>query len=188
MTTTLGYALLGLLARRPMTGYDLARSMTEPIGFFWTAKHSQIYPELARLTDAGFARYDVIDGPGPRDTKRYEITREGDSCLREWLVEPMPPEQPRDKFMLKVWSLWALDREAATALIAAQRDVHERQLAGYQDAETYQRARFGAMLDDPADEAFASHAVLHRGIAYERMALDWCDWLLHRLRTLPGST
>ncbi|MGH3095532.1 MAG: PadR family transcriptional regulator [Streptosporangiales bacterium] len=181
--TTLGYALLGLLARRSMTGYGLARSMTEPIGFFWTAKHSQIYPELARLTGAGLARYEVIDGPGPRDTKRYEITPEGYSCLREWLAEPMQLEQPRDRFMLKVWSLWAIDREAATALIAGQRDVHTRQLAVYEDAETKQRASFGARLDDPADEAFASHAVLRRGIVYERMALDWCDWLLHRLRT-----
>lgn len=45
--STLGYAILGLLAAQPQTGYDLARLMRTPIGYMWTARHSQIYPELA---------------------------------------------------------------------------------------------------------------------------------------------
>ena len=47
--TTLGYALLGLLARRPLSGYDLAGQLKVPVVFFWHARISQIYPELARL-------------------------------------------------------------------------------------------------------------------------------------------
>ncbi len=49
MVTSLGYALLALLARTPLTGYDLAQRMLRSTDFFWTARHSQIYPELARL-------------------------------------------------------------------------------------------------------------------------------------------
>ncbi|HEY3085299.1 MAG TPA: PadR family transcriptional regulator [Candidatus Dormibacteraeota bacterium] len=51
--TTLGYAILGLLARQSLSGYDLARRLRRPIGFYWTARHSQIYPELRRLTALG---------------------------------------------------------------------------------------------------------------------------------------
>ena len=72
--STLGYAILGLLAAQPRTGYDLARLMRTPIGYKWTAHHSQIYPELARLEGEGLVAATVINGPGPRDTKRYEIT------------------------------------------------------------------------------------------------------------------
>ncbi len=78
--STLGYAILGLLAAQPRTGYDLARLMRTPIGYMWTAHHSQIYPELARLESEGLVAATVIDGPGPRDTKRYEITPRRMAC------------------------------------------------------------------------------------------------------------
>src|SRR5215469_6282498 len=51
--STLGYALLTLLAREPLSGYDLAQRMKRPLGFFWQAQHSQIYPELAGLEEHG---------------------------------------------------------------------------------------------------------------------------------------
>ena len=37
----LSYALLGLLARAPRSGYDLLQLMEEPMGFFWSARRSQ---------------------------------------------------------------------------------------------------------------------------------------------------
>lgn len=49
---------------------------------FWHARHSQVYPELARLRDDGLVRYEVIEGPLPRDTKRYEATVDGRDALR----------------------------------------------------------------------------------------------------------
>lgn len=44
--TTLGHVLLGLLARAPASGYDLAQKLKGPVDFFWQARHSQIYPSL----------------------------------------------------------------------------------------------------------------------------------------------
>ena len=64
--SNLGCALLGLLARSPPTGYDLAKRMERPVGYFWTANHSQIYPELSRLEEAGLVDHTVIEGAGPR--------------------------------------------------------------------------------------------------------------------------
>jgi DNA-binding PadR family transcriptional regulator len=43
---TLGYAILGLLARQPLSGYDVAARLKVPVGFYWTAHYSQIRPEL----------------------------------------------------------------------------------------------------------------------------------------------
>lgn len=43
---TLKYAILGLLNKEPMTGYDIGKEFSKDLGEFWTAKHSQIYPEL----------------------------------------------------------------------------------------------------------------------------------------------
>jgi DNA-binding PadR family transcriptional regulator len=85
--STLGYAILGLLAAQPRTGYDVAKLMRAPIGYMWTAHHSQIYPELAGLEDDGMVSAAVIDGPGPRDNKRYEITPAGWHGLQDWWLD-----------------------------------------------------------------------------------------------------
>ncbi len=45
---TLKYAILGLVSQKPMTGYDIYKEFDGPIGNFWSAKHSQIYPELKK--------------------------------------------------------------------------------------------------------------------------------------------
>jgi DNA-binding PadR family transcriptional regulator len=62
--------------------------MRRPIGSFWPAGHSQIYPEPARLEAARFLRHRVVDRLGRRETKRYTITEAGRKALREWIIEP----------------------------------------------------------------------------------------------------
>ena len=110
----LGYAILSLLADRPRTGYDLAGAMRAPIGYMWTARHSQIYPELARLEADGQVTAEVIDGPGPRDTKRYTITQHGIKTLTDWVDSPLT-EVARSEFLLRVRGLWLLPRDRAAA-------------------------------------------------------------------------
>ena len=52
--SSLGYALLSLLSRRNRSGYELSHSTSPPLdSLLWSAGHSQIYPELAKLADAG---------------------------------------------------------------------------------------------------------------------------------------
>ena len=69
--STLTYALLAELARGPATGYDIAAAMRSPVGRYWTAQHSQIYPELARLAERGWAGVAESAGPGPRASYRW---------------------------------------------------------------------------------------------------------------------
>ena len=57
---TLKYAILGLLSREDMTGYDIAKIFNAELANFWNAKHSQIYPELKRLTEEGLVTFHVV--------------------------------------------------------------------------------------------------------------------------------
>ena len=43
--STLSYALSGLLARQPLSGYDLAQYMKKRIAPMWSALPIQIYPQ-----------------------------------------------------------------------------------------------------------------------------------------------
>lgn len=178
MPTTLGYALLGLLARTPRTGYALTRALRDPIGYFWTASHSQVYPELARLEAAGLVRHRVVPGPGPRDTKSYRITAAGRRALAHWAASPVAPHPERDELMVKVFSLWTAAPADAAELIRQERAQHIQRLSEYERIERAMHVQSASALRDPGTPEFSSYATLRRGISYERHALAWCDWLL----------
>ena len=114
--SVLGQALLGLLARRPATGYSLAQQMRHPVAFFWEARHSQIYPELARLEDAGLLAHRTIAGRGPHPTKEYRLTPTGRRAHEVWVLGDVD-QAVRDVETVHVWSTSAiiLRRTAASA-------------------------------------------------------------------------
>jgi DNA-binding PadR family transcriptional regulator len=179
--STLGYALLGLLARHPRTGYELTQLLRAPIGYYWTASHSQVYPELGELEEAALIAHRVIDGPGPRDTKRYRITASGRRALAQWAAGPVKAAVNRDELMLKVYSLWAADPTGARAMVMAQREADAALLARYQEMEHTMQRDHGTQLADPTTPEFCSYATLRRGLSFEAHAIAWCDWLLAAL-------
>lgn len=73
---TLKYAILGLLNQKEMSGYDLMKQFESTLCEFWTAKHSQIYPELKKLTEEGRVTY---------KTETSETNSE-----KKFITSPMP--------------------------------------------------------------------------------------------------
>ncbi|HEY7222946.1 MAG TPA: PadR family transcriptional regulator [Micromonosporaceae bacterium] len=178
MPSTLGYALLGLLARRPRTGYELSQALRVPVGYFWTASHSQIYPELARLEADRLIASTVVPGPGPRDTKRYAITRTGRAALAEWVVVPVSDDHSRSEELLKVYSIWLADPGRARAMVADRLRRHRELLAHYESiAAEFER---DAPVD-PTQPRFGDVATLRYGLAYERHYIEWYEWLAGQL-------
>lgn len=174
----LSYALLGLLARAPRSGYDLLQLMEEPVGFFWHARRSQIYPELARLEAAGLTRHVVVPQRDRPAKKQYEPTEAGLAALRDWVETPREPAPQRDVFLLQVYSLWLAAPERALELVRASEARHAARLARYEDIRQRQQREDGDLaalrLDSPR---FASYATLQRGLEYERGYLAWLRWL-----------
>src|SRR5262249_7274220 len=115
--STLGYAILSMLARVPLSGYDIAREMKKPHSFFFgQAQISQIYPELARLEEGGLVTSRHIEQQGKPDKKVYTLTPLGLERLQQWIIEPTPIVETRSEFLIKAHSLWLGD--AAQALTA----------------------------------------------------------------------
>ena len=169
--------MLGLLAREPCSGYDLIRRMEEPVGFFWHARRSQIYPELARLEAAGLLRRTVVAQQDRPDKKVYEITRDGLAALRRWIAAPTKPMLDRDEFMLKVYSSWLVSPEQALALIREHEARHTSRLARYEEIEARMEPGWAPSERRPDTPKFAAYATLRRGIEYERGYVEWCRWL-----------
>lgn len=174
-TSNLGFAILGLLARRASTGYEVAQRMRQPIGYFWTARHSQIYPELNRLDAAGLVEHEVIEGAGPRPTKRYRITETGRDALAAWVVGDLEPQPVRDLEILRLWSIWTVEPDAATELVGRLEAVHQGVLDRYLEELAEISGHPG--VHDPSNPLFATRLTLEGGIRSRRTALEWCAWM-----------
>jgi DNA-binding PadR family transcriptional regulator len=186
--TTLGYALLGLLAERPRYGYELSKLLSAPLGFFWNATHGQIYPELARLVESGFASVETLEGSARPDRKVYTASAAGLEALRVWAATFEPPEPDRDLGLLKAWSLWLAAPEAALAFLRESERYHAAKLERYELERLEFEREDAVAITRPDMPAFAHYLVLMRGIGYERERLAWCRWAAERLvRALTSS-
>src|SRR3954469_12029816 len=116
---SLRHAVLGLLERRPSTGYELTQTFDRSLRTSWQARHSQIYPELAKLETAG--QVEVV-GHGARRSKTYAITGAGRAELRRWLVEVEPDRSQRNESGLRLFLTPLLDQ-------TDRRAAYERDLA-----------------------------------------------------------
>jgi DNA-binding PadR family transcriptional regulator len=85
--TTTSYALLGLLAQRAATTYELARLSSWTLRYAWPRAESKLYEEPKKLVGHGLARSSPAF-TGRRRRTFYEITESGRSALREWLARP----------------------------------------------------------------------------------------------------
>jgi DNA-binding PadR family transcriptional regulator len=165
--------LLCLLVHGPSTGYDLARRLRRPIGYYWTAGHTQIYPELARLAAAGLVTYQTGSGPGPREKKTYRITAAGRDALAAWLVTPPAPRAPKDELLLRTYAVAAAAPHRMADLYRAAADAHAQRLAEY-------RRQLTDLTDGashPQHPSFGNFATLRYGIAIEEMRKEWCRWM-----------
>jgi DNA-binding PadR family transcriptional regulator len=179
VTSRLGYAIMALLARRPSTGYELAARTRQPLGYFWSAQHSQIHAELRRLMDAGLARFDAKPGPGPHQKKVYSLTAAGQGELSRWV--PQPPASTgggRDDILLKAYAAWAADPDAMRDLFASQIPRHQERLARYQEDRRHVESRHHAGPPPVTHPDFGSYATLKFGVEYERQRIDWLRWMV----------
>jgi DNA-binding PadR family transcriptional regulator len=179
--TTLGYAILGLLSREELSGYDLAGRMRAAVGHFWEARHSQIYPELARLEEEGLVSHRVVEQRERPDKKVYKITPAGAESLKTWVTAAPAPRAARDELVLKAYSLWLAEPEEALALFLDQERRHEEKLLEYETIRAWMEREWGGDILRTDSPRFASYAALRRGILYEREYAEWCRWVAERL-------
>jgi DNA-binding PadR family transcriptional regulator len=158
---TLRYAVLGLLARRPSTGYELTQTFDRSLRTSWHARHSQIYPELAKLEAAELVK---VVGHGARRSKTYAITEAGRAELRQWLVEAEPDRSQRSESGLRLFLTPLLDRADRQATYERDLGHVDQELATLEEVRTEVRT-----ASEP--EVFASQVEL--GIRINTVLRDW---------------
>jgi PadR family transcriptional regulator AphA len=102
--TTTSYAVLGLLALRPWTTYELAQQMDRALGQFWPRARSKLYEEPKKLVAHGLATA-TRESTGRRPRTVYAITRQGRRALAQWVRTPPERRAPTLEFepLIKVF-------------------------------------------------------------------------------------
>ena len=77
-------ALLAVLASQPSHGYDLRRAVEELSDGLVCIDPGGMYRVLRRLEDEGFVASTWSEGEYGPQRRRYELTDEGRSLLRQW--------------------------------------------------------------------------------------------------------
>lgn len=169
---TLKYAILGLMMQAPITGYDISKAFGPGLGSFWSAKHSQIYPELKRLTQEGLIQYSVVTQGERMEKKLYEITEAGQEDFMQWLLQDPPLEPtPKDVFRLRsYYSQWLAEKDYLQLL--------EKQIEKRMHKYNYLKDRLDRNYKnvDPAaltGAARGDYMVLSGAVMREQNYLDW---------------
>jgi DNA-binding PadR family transcriptional regulator len=156
-------SLLGFLHDGPQTGWDLVATARLRIGDFWTLTRSQVYRELAAMSDAGLV---TAGERGPRDRRPYALTDAGRAAFEAWLDAGPGDETIRVPLLLTLTFGRHLPAARRAEVLAEHRDRRAQRLTRYRNLAE----------DLEGSDAFAE-AALAFGIAYEEATLAWFDAL-----------
>jgi DNA-binding PadR family transcriptional regulator len=170
---SLRHALLGLLADRPASGYELARRFEGDLGrYAWQAGHTGIYPELVRMAEQGLIE---ADDAGPRGRKIYTLTDEGRAELRRWLMTPPQQSTVRNETVLRMFLVQALDPDDARTLLTSIAERCATELDRLRPVLETEDAEHGT------DELPFGRLAGEYGIRQYEAVLGWARWSLDRL-------
>jgi PadR family transcriptional regulator AphA len=96
------YAILGLLSRQPLSGYDLKKIISESEVFYWSGNNNQIYTALIRLHDAGLVTRQVQQQESLPAKKIYSITQQGRDELRRWVLSTAELPEMHNTFLIQL--------------------------------------------------------------------------------------
>jgi PadR family transcriptional regulator, regulatory protein AphA len=174
------YAILGLLAIRDWTTYELARQMERSIGTIWTAARSMVYEEPKRLVRLGLAQART-ETAGRRTRTRYSITPAGRAALRGWLAEPGAPPALQFEGLLKVLLADTSQPDTLNASLAeAIKWADELQAVGRLIVAGY--AAGNGLFQERAQLVALAHAFLWD---YAELVRRWATWAQQQDTTGP---
>jgi DNA-binding PadR family transcriptional regulator len=152
------WAVLGLLSfGEELSGYDLKKWADWSLRFFyWSPSYSQIYGELKRLEEAGYATSRVVSKDDVRGKRLYTITAAGEEAIARWANEsPVEPAVLKHGVMLRMWLGHVADPAQLREALASHREHSERM-----------RVRAAADVEGAAAEP---------GWAYPELVLRWSE-------------
>ena len=180
--TTTSYAVLGLLAIRSWTPYEMTQQMQRSLSRFWPRTVSKLYEEPKKLAEQHLAdsREERV---GQRTRTRYAITPEGRRRLASWLAQPTQDPVLELEFLVRVFLAEHGTRDDLLATLTAvtawaeQRALHDAEIADGYLAGT-----------GPFPERTAQLVLVGRYLSdFSEMTERWARWATEQVEQWPDD-
>ena len=180
--TTTSYAMLGLLAIRPWSTYELAKQMRRNLHYFWPRAESNLYAEPLRLVSGGWAT--ALSRPvGRRRRTVYSITAKGRRALGRWLgISAAAPKLEAEPLVKFTFAEHSTKSSVLDNLRRFRRDAETRQ--------SEMRAIFDEYLSerDPFPERVHINVVAYRLLwDHARIDASWAAWAIAQVEGWPDT-
>lgn len=178
--TTTSYLILGHLALRDWSTYELAQQLKRSTSHYWPRAESKIYEEPKKLVAHGLATASK-EHTGRRPRTVYAITAKGREALRAWLGQP--PQAPLVEFEGAVKVLFA-EHSGKQQLLATLRSIrHQAELT---------REEHSALAHDLAQTGGPFPNRLHLNALVLKFMWDqaqtlinWAEWAEQQVTAWP---
>ncbi len=173
-TVSFRYFILGLLAQKEMSGYDIKR-FVESLGWLIGApSFGSLYPALHTLLEDNLVEVTAHTCQDKPPRKTYRLTQPGKRALDEWINQPVNASAPLKDFVMR---LILANNFAPHGLMAHLAQRREQVVAHQATLEQVLSAS-----DEDAD--LRQHLALDYGLALAAAEVVWLDSALHRLSEL----
>lgn len=180
------YPLLGVLARGPMSGYQLAKWL-EADGTFLGRKPSMtpIYRALTDLAERGWVEATTVAREAAPDAKLYRLTPAGREALVAWAQGPyQPAARPMaPDFIVRLNFAGQLGPDIALRLVQTELDFRVRQRAA-------EGGPHRATIDEPIPEidpdwlVRLGHLTHNRGWQSTSLYIGWLETVKAELESI----
>jgi len=180
--STTSYAVLGMLALRSWSPYELTQQMRRSLVYCWPTSERALYSEPERLVAAGLAEVSTSDGSA-RPRRTYSITPAGREALRLWLATPPAPVRIVNEPLLRLLFADQADTDALLQSLARLREtVAEQHSTGAEQVRPY--------LDGEGPFTDRAHLVALFADLYGRLFTvleEWASDAMAEVETWPTT-
>jgi DNA-binding PadR family transcriptional regulator len=180
--TTTSFAILGLLAVRPWSSYELIQQMDRTLGRIWPRAQSKLYEEPKKLVEHGLAAA-TTEQVGRRARTVYSVTPAGRAALATWLEAPGAGPVLEFEQLLKLFFADHGTKRAALATLA-----EARAWAAERNVENFAAARAYLGGEGPFQHR-AAQTLLTGAFLTDFYALvaRWADWAQRQVEQWPDD-
>jgi DNA-binding PadR family transcriptional regulator len=186
-SAVLELAVLGVLHRTPMHGYELRKQITNVLGLFRALSYGSLYPCLHELLAAGLIaeEHDQAEADGTvrpragrRSLKVYRLTADGKERLQELLGEGGPAAWEDDGFGVHFAFFGQTRADVRLRILEGRRSRLEERMESIRAALTRTRERVDSYTLE-----------LHRhGLESVEREVRWLNELIASERQAGGQT
>lgn len=171
----LEHILLGLLHEKPMSGYELKKTIDYTVGFFYSTSFGSLYPALKRLEEKEYVIAEKVEGDS-KNKKIYTVQKAGKEAFKKWLGQPL--KSSKNEHLIKIFFIDYLDEEKRSYLLEEFQFNLKKERLMLKEVEQIVIGEL-AELTNPQDFYYRL-SVLQYGIRHFEMELEWLEDIIRR--------